>query len=256
MSGKNSPQSVIDAYHRRQQMMPFLIGGLAVLLVAVGIIVLVVWLTGGNGPSISLFASDTPTPTNTATVTPITPTVTPTATATETMTPTVTETVTPSGPVEYTVKENDTCWDIAVNNKVDLLVLLAINNFGSGCPIKPGDKILIPAPDQELPTETPVPLDLPRGTKVEYTIKLGETLDQVASRFNSTVEEILKATNEYNRKNNLDLLEDQNKIFAGQLVIVPVNIATPTATRAATSTPATTGTPAPPTATLTATKQP
>ena len=116
--------------------------------------------------------------------------------------------------------------------------------------------MLFRSPGQELPTETPVPLDLPRGTKVEYTIKLGETLAQVASRFNSTVEEIIKATNDYNRKNNLDLLEDQNKIFAGQLVIVPVNIATPTATRAATSTPATTGTPAPPTATLTATKQP
>jgi hypothetical protein len=72
MAGKSSPQSVIDSYKRRQQMMPFVVGGLAVLLVAVGIIILVVWFTGSNRPAIGLFASPTPTATDNATATPVT----------------------------------------------------------------------------------------------------------------------------------------------------------------------------------------
>ena len=58
MSGKNTPQSVFDTYKKRQQMMPFLIGGLAIILVAVGVILVVAWLTGPNKPA--LFATPTP----------------------------------------------------------------------------------------------------------------------------------------------------------------------------------------------------
>lgn len=246
MMKKDSPQSVINAYRKRQQMMPFMVGGLAVLLVAVGIIILVVSFTGQNKPqfAISLFASATPTPTETATVTPVTPTVTPTETATVTMTVTVTQTSTPSGPFEYTVKDGDTCWDIASKFKVDLGVLQALNNFGTGCPITPSQKILIPTANQTLPTDTPIPTGLAKGTKIQYTIKLGESLDQIASRFNTTKEAIVAATADYNTKNKLPAWTDQNLIYAGQVIIIPVNIATATATRAATSTSATSGTPA------------
>ena len=241
MTDKESPQSVIDAYKKRQKMMPILIRGLAILLVVVGVIILVVWFTGSDGPKISLFASATPTATNTATPTPVTPTNTPTFTSTVTNTPTMTNTPTPSGPFEYTIQENDNCWGIAQQFEVDLVVLLALNNFGSGCPINPGDKILIPAPGQELPTETPIPTDLPRGTEITYIVKSGDTLDVIASRFNSTIEDIL-LQNE---------LEDANQIFAGQELIVRVYLVTPTVTTAPTSTsaatsaaPATTVTPA------------
>src|SRR5512142_2957446 len=127
MNRKDSPQSVIDSYRRRQQMAPYFMAGLAVLLVIVGIVILVVWFTGSGKAKVSgvsLFPSATPTETTTATPTPVTPTAT--------------ETGTPSGPFEYKVLDGDTCWDIAVKNKVDLSVLLALNNFGSTCPIKPG----------------------------------------------------------------------------------------------------------------------
>jgi hypothetical protein len=89
-----------------------------------------------------------------------------------------------------------------VEFEVDLEVLLALNNFGNQCPISPGDRILIPAPGQQLPTETPIPADMPRGTKIEYQIKTGETLAIIAVKFNSTVEEILKETNIYYRATN------------------------------------------------------
>jgi len=236
MAGKSSPQNVIDSYRRRQQMMPFVVGGFAVLLVAIGIIILVVWFTGPNRPAIALFTSPTPTATVTLTETPVPPTITPSITPTETLIPTETLTPTPSGPYEYEVQENDNCWDIAVKFEVDLDVLLALNNFGNQCPINPGDRILIPAPDQQLPTETPIPDNLARGTKLEYYIKTGETLAMIAIKFNSTVEEIIRETNVYYRANNIPLLEDQNKVNAGQLIIVPVNIVTQTPTRGPTST--------------------
>jgi LysM repeat protein len=227
MNRKDSPQSVIDSYRRRQQMAPYFMAGLAVLLVVVGIIILVVWFTGTGKEkvgSVSLFATPTATVTNTATPTPVTPTATATNTVTVTITPTITQTVTPSGPVEYKVLENDTCWDIAAKNKVDLEVLLALNNFGTTCPIKPGDKIFIPQPGAQLPTVTPIS----KGAtgKVEYIVQMGDTLATIAERHNSTVDAILKENK----------LQDANKINFGDKLIIPVNIITPTATKAPTRT--------------------
>ena len=157
MLDNDSPQDVIDSYRKRQQKMPFIIGGIAVLLVAVGVIVIILFLSGNGGPSITLFATKTLTPTVTYTPTPVTPTITPSLTATVTETPTPTFTATPSGPFEYPVQENDNCFDIAATFEVELEILLALNNFGGGCPINPGDKILIPGPNTELPTATPLP---------------------------------------------------------------------------------------------------
>lgn len=240
MAEKKTPQNVINSFHKRQQMLPFLVGGLAVVLVVVGIVILIVWLTGTDRPAFSLFASATPTPTATLTPTPITPSPTATLTPTATMIPTETLTPTATGPFEYTVKEDDTCWGIAITFEADINVLLAINGF-EGCPISPGDRILVPAPGQQMPTETPVPGDMPRGTTIEYIVKLGESLQMIADKFSSTVDEILRASNNYYRRNNLPLVEDPNKIFAGQKVIVPVNIATLTPTLVPTSTPVTGG---------------
>ncbi len=253
---KENPQEVIDSYRRKQKLMPFILGGLAALLVIVGIVILVVWLIGPGKGQIALFKTKTPTPTITYTPTEIPPTATITLTPTETQTPTVEATLTPSGPFEYTVKEGDNCYDIAVQFEVDLNLLLLINNFGNSCPIIPGDKILIPAPDQEMPTETPIPTDLARGTKIEYTVKLGDSLDAIASKFGSTVDEILKYTNEYRKKNNLDAITDKNSIQAGDLLIIPVYIVTPTKTVVPSSTPrpgtqTTSTTPAAPSATAT-----
>lgn len=230
MAGKSSPQNVIDSYRKKQRSMPFILGGLAVLLVVVGIIILVVWLIDSDKSISSLFATDTPTPTATSTSTPVTPTLTATVTSTETMTATVTETSTPSGPFEYTVKEDDNCWDIAATHKVDVQVLQGINNFGTGCPIVAGQVILIPAPGQTLPTETPLPTGLAAGTKIQYTIKTGETLAIIASRFNTTVDSIMKDNK----------IEDENTILAGQILTIRVNLVTPTITLAPSRTPAAT----------------
>jgi LysM repeat protein len=225
---RDDPKKLISSYKRRQQMLPFVIWGLALLLVIVGIIILVIWLVKPGESSFSLFASDTPTITATNTPTEVPPTATFTITPTVTETPTITVTPTRSGPIEYTVVDGDSCWTISEAFDVDLLVLLAINNFDAGtCPIQPGDKIIIPAPNQELPTATPWPTNLPRGSRLTYVVQFGDTLDIIAEKFLSTVEDIME----------INELENSNQIFAGQILEVRVNLVTPLPTLPATVTP-------------------
>jgi LysM repeat protein len=231
MHDKNSPQSVIDSYKKKQKMMPFLVGGLAILLLVVGIIILVVWLSAPGRLIGKMVATDTPTPTATFTPTPTTPTPTPTATSTATDTPTVTFTATPSGPIEYTVVEGDTCYDIRIKFNIELEALLALNpSLGTACLLQPGDILYIPQVGMviELPTETPIPTGLPRGTRIQYTVRTGDTLQGIASRFNSTIEAIMAIA--------ANGITDAQSIEAGQVILVPVNLVTPTPTRTITVT--------------------
>lgn len=220
MSDKDSAQNVIESYRRRRQnTTPFLVGGIAIILVAIGIVILVLWLTGSDVPGISFFASPTPTATETATPTE-TATTTPTGTNTPTvtLTPTASATPTASGPFIYVVVEGDTLDSIATNFNVDVLVLMALNNMTDDL-IRVGDELLIPNPDLALDTPTPIPTGW-RGT-VEYRIALGDSLELIALRFFSTVDAILEENEE---------LENANEIFVGQIILVPVNIATPVPT--------------------------
>lgn len=238
MSDRDSAQHIIDSYRkRRQQTVPFLVGGLAVLLVAVGIVVLIVWLTGPSRPAISFFATETPTPTETATPTATaTETPTPTDTPTETATSTEAPTETPSAPFVYTVEENDNLFSIAEKFDVDVLVLMALNKLTFDSIIRVGDELLVPPPGLALDTATPLPEGM-RGT-IEYTVALGDNLEAIATRFFSTVDAIIREN---------EGLDNANEIFVGQVLKIPVNIATPVPTRtpgpAATLTPQVTNTP-------------
>jgi len=220
MSDKDSAQNVIDSYRkRRQSTTPFLIGGAAIILIAIGIVVLVLWLTGSGGPALSFMASPTPTATETATPT-ATSTQTPTATITPTVTntPTASATPTAAGPFIYVVVEGDTLDSIAANFNVEVLTLMALNNMTDSL-IRVGDELLIPNPDLALDTPTPIPTGW-RGT-IEYRIAVGDTLELIALRFFSTVESILEENED---------LDNANEIFVGQIIIIKVNIATPVPT--------------------------
>jgi len=96
--------------------------------------------------------------------------------------------------------------------------------------VYPGQEILLPYPGMPLPTATPIPDNLARGTKLSYTVQTGDTLAGIAALFNSTVDDIIKAN---------ENLEDPNAIQVGQLLIIPANLVTPTATFPPTSTPLT-----------------
>lgn len=237
MSDKESPQNVIDAYRKRQeraQRTPVVLFVLFAVLVVVGAALLIFWLTGAETPAVSMdmFKPDTETPTPTLTVTP-SATLPPTATATDTATPAPpTDTLEPSatatrsGAVIYTVNEGDTFFSIADAFGIDFLVLIEFNKerleLDPANPIlRVGDELLIPAPGTELPTATPLPEGLPKGYKIDYTVQAGDSLAAIAIKFNSTVEDILEQNED---------LEDANAIFAGQILIIRVNLVTPVPT--------------------------
>jgi LysM repeat protein len=246
MSGKDTPQNVIKKFEKRQKSMPILLGGLAGVLVIIGIVIIIMVLNGGQNKHLTgLFASKTPTVTETFTPTATQPSSTPTLTATVTETPTPEATGTPSAPYQYVVKEGDNCWSIASSHNADLLYMQIINIFNNPsnpCPINPGDTIWIPAPGQKMPTPTRVPGNVEKGTPFTYTIQPGDTLASIAAYFNSTVKDILTQN---------PTIKNQNAINVGDKIKVRANIATPVPTSRPTSTPAAPGIPTP---TVTSTK--
>lgn len=231
MSGKDTPQNVIRKFEKRQKTMPFLLGGLAGILVIVGIIIIITVASGNSTPFSGWFATKTPTVTATFTPTATQPSATPSMTPTITETPTPESTATPSTAYQYTVLEGDNCYTIALNHgQVDLLYMQIINGFtdpNNPCPISPGDTIWIPAPGQKMPTPTRVPSDVARATRYVYTIQDGDTLASIAEYFNSTVEDILTQN---------PGIKDQNAINVGDKINVRANLVTPTPTLRPTST--------------------
>jgi len=212
------------------------------VLVLVGLGVLIYWLFQPGRPLSNLIATETPTPT----ITP-SPTNTSTATPSPTETPTATITFTPtfSGPFTYTVQDGDYLQLIVErfalgDNAIELILILNPYNltedgFIGVDPttqiVVPGQVILLPYPGMPLPTATPLPPDLRPGTLIEYIVKAGDSLGGIANLFNSTIEAISTENS----------ITDPNALFVGQLLRIPVNLVTPTATRPPTSTPITPG---------------
>lgn len=204
---------VIQSYRkRRERLTPMILGGLAVVLLVVGILLIVLWLTGSNPPQLPFF--DTPTPTASNTLTPGPPTLTPTIT--ETPGPTITPTL--PEPISHIVQSGETLGMIADAYEVDLLLLMAFNGLDDANIIGVGDEILIPPPGTGMPTPTPLPSTLIPGQEIIYVVMPEDQLQFIAEMFNSTVEAIVEAND----------LDDPNNIFVGQRLIIPWGIVTPT----------------------------
>ena len=234
----------LNTRRRRPPIGPRIFTVAAVLLVAGGIYLLASSLIGPGKPISAMFATDTPTPT--VTFTP-TNTSTATPTPTETLTPTITNTPTPSAPFQYTILEGDNLVTIAqkfglAEDGIPLILQLNPAIAESKGIIYPSQVIFIPNPDMRFPTSTPVPGDIPRGTRFTYLVLPGDTLAGIAAKFNSTVDAIMEAND----------IDDPNALSAYVELQIPVNMVTATATRPPTSTPVT-GTP---TATPSATNTP
>jgi LysM repeat protein len=202
-----------------------ILGGLAVVLVVVGVFLIVIWLTGGEAPSMPPFlASETPTTSPTETPEP------PTATATITLTPTPSYTPTPEWPKEYIVELGDSLWTIAEEFGVTIELIVAYNEIEDPNNVPIGTNLIIPEPDSDLPTETPLPEDLKPGDKIEYSVRPGDTLEIIAQRFGTTADAFAEEND----------IEDQNNIGIGTILIITVG---------ATSTPTNTALPETPTET-------
>ncbi|MBC7878403.1 MAG: LysM peptidoglycan-binding domain-containing protein [Anaerolineales bacterium] len=232
----SSPSSSINSYRKRRQRRPTVIYIVAGVFILGGVILLISWLAGPSKPLSAIFATETPTPTLT-----FTPTNTSTPTETPTVTPTFTITVTPtfSSPFTYTVEAGDSLFSIVEKFNLGedgiawILLLNEYNptNFTGVDPttlnILPGEIILLPAPGAPFPTATPISPDLPRGTKIEYTVQPGDSIAAIAAKFNSTEEAIVTD----------NAITDPNSLFVGQLLVIQVNLVTATPTRPPTSTP-------------------
>lgn len=230
MSDPESPKSVLEAAHRRRELskrMPMVLMTIAAVLLILGAAAIIFSMLSGGGSILGFLSTETPTPTATFTATAtFTPTHTPTETPTPlppTETPTATATETPSGPSIYVVQEGDYLSTIAAKFNITLELLLALNPQidPTTMAIRVGDQIIIPAPDTVLPSPTPIGTDVAPGTLIEYKVVTGDTLGDIALRFNSTVEDILKQNPE---------IENANDIVPGQILKIRVNIATPVPT--------------------------
>jgi LysM repeat protein len=230
----------IESYRkRRNQLKPLLLGGLAVLLVIIGVIIVVTSLRGGG--LAKYLATKTPTPT----ITP-SPTETPTLTETPTNSPTatITLTATPSSIYDYVIQEGDNLTTLvkAKNLGDNGLILIYILNPAidpaTGF-ITVGQTIKLPPPNYPIPTTTPLPTGLAPGSRITYLVMPGDSLGSIANKFNTTMDQIILA--------NKTLLTNgtPSVIYPGEKLIVPINLVTAVPTKAAASTPTPTATPKP-----------
>lgn len=145
------------------------------------------------------------------------------STPTLTLTPTVSPTS--SAPFPYTIQEGDSLNAIAQRfNLGDDGILLILDqnpeivNANNGV-IFVGQTILIPISGTTRPSSTPIPSNLGRGTLIEYRVLPGDTLAEIASRFNSLEQNIMDENN----------IENANALQVGQILQIPVNLVTATA---------------------------
>ena len=225
---KKSVQALIK--RRRARLVPVVLAILAGLVLLA--FVVVVFNFFSSGPGAAILRSPTPTPTLTATATP---TLTPVpASPTPQFTDTPTETPGPSPtptPVAYIVQDGDTLFGIAAQFQVDVEAIKIFNNL-TGDGLSVGQTLTIPQGQEvSTPTPTPLPTGLPRGARIQYQVLLGDTLEIIAAKFSSTPEDIAKL----NRRNNADLTNAD--LRAGEILIVRINLVTPTLTPVASRTP-------------------
>lgn len=210
-----------------------------VLVVKALVLVAIVFQLASCSPSQlnSTIGTSTVAPTNTLTTTPLPPTKTHTVTPTSTKTPTITPTPTQAGPTAYIVEKEDTsCWGIAEKLGLSSALFKVMLSLNDCTIIGEGDTILIPASWQTLPTETPLPTNIARGTIIQIKAESGASFRSIAQAYNSTIDRILFESNKYRRSNGLTPWTDTSQLLIDDVVLVPVNIVTPTPIPSATPT--------------------
>lgn len=169
-------------------------------------------------------ASPTPTPTPTATATPV-----PTDTPTPTLTPTPTNTPTPTPtPFTYQILRGDTLSSIGQRYGMTVTEIVQLNGIFNQHNIDVG-QVLVLATRTPIPTATPLPTNTPMPTPENagtsnYIVQAGETLSDIAAKFDTTVAELA----------DLNQLDNPSRIYVGQVLQVTGTVATrqppPTAT--------------------------
>lgn len=198
---------------RRAMVVPYVLLALAGLVLLTIVWLVVSFFTTGTGRE--LWQTSTPTPT--ITFTPAPATRTPIATETLAATPTETPTLGPSAtaqPISYTVTGGDSLFGIAASYSVNLCDLMAVNGITT-TNLAEGRQLIIPSDSNPVPTATPLPTT--QNVIVPYFVCPGDTLDAIATKFNSTIADITKRNN----------ITDPAGLQVGQILNIRLNLATP-----------------------------
>lgn len=165
------------------------------LLVVVAIVVVWVWKPWlirqpqAMAPVPTDVAAESAMPTATSPPTATYP-VAPTATPLNSPTPPPTATL-PPNQTYHTVESGEAIESIAKKYGTTTSVILKANGLNANSLIHPGDVLIIPLPIADTPTPTVTPT--PSPTPFLYTVKSGDTLSEIARRFNTTVEALMEA---------------------------------------------------------------
>ncbi len=154
--------------------------------------------------------SPSPTPTTTYTVAP---TATPLASPTPSPTPTL-----PPVQTVHTVQSGEVITNIAKQYGTTAKAILAANGLKDNTIIRPGQQLTIPLPVADVPT--PTPTMVPSPTPVIYVIKSGDTLGDIAAKFNTTAAALMKVNG----------ITDATSIHAGTRLVIVEPKAVPTDT--------------------------
>lgn len=95
---------------------------------------------------------------------------------------------------DYYVRSGDTLGEIAASNGTTVAKLVQVNNIADADKIRVGQLIKIPY----------------AGASVYYTVKSGDTLSQIAEKYNTTVDKLVSANG----------IKDKNKIYPGQKLLI------------------------------------
>ena len=109
----------------------------------------------------------------------------------------------------YTIKSGDTLWDIAVNNGTTVDALMQDNNLSSHL-IYPGDKL-----NYSSSSSSSVEKLAQVKNDGYYTIALGDTLETVADKFGTSVDNLVEINN----------LSNPHLVYVGQVIKVDGNAA-------------------------------
>lgn len=198
---------------KKRSFVPFFI----FLLIIAGLVLIWLWLTDA-GLTLSFTSTQEPTEIQVPTSTLPPGTATFTQIPTETPTPSETPTPTASAPFLYMVESGDSLVTIAEKFDVDYLIIMVLNGLTDDTILYVGDELMIPNPAMEFPAPTDIPPNLPRGRNIEYFVMPGDSIKIIAEKFLSTIEAILEEND----------IENPNEIFPGQILLIPVNLVTPT----------------------------
>lgn len=107
----------------------------------------------------------------------------------------------------YTVQPGDTLSALARRYNTTVQAIVNANNIANPNLIRVGQVLEIPGEGSVVPP-TPAPSPSPGGT---YTVQPGDTLSRIAQRFGTTFQAIAQANN----------LANPNRIYVGQVLIIP-----------------------------------